>query len=271
MKKSIANTTRHIYKYLLITFLWTWGFWGAALLLSIINAIELDTGATLATLLAEPHSSIALVVQILFALAVFGPLIGYLQARRYRPFLGKPTRPIVAFVFLVPVVSLLPALVMSLLTITHTTELTTLVALATIGVYFLSNLLTSGTEEFGWRGYLYPALKSIEKSFWSVAWKGGLIWSIWHLPLMLILYWSHGWAMIPTLGGFVASIIAMNYITNVIYEKSNSIALTMLLHALNNTASFALVLLFPETPFVIIIAVMAWIFVGIMERRYKLN
>lgn len=83
---------------------------------------------------------------------------------------------------------------------------------------------------------------------------------------MIIMYWSLGLAIVGILAGFVASIVAMSYITNVVYEKSNSLILTMLLHALNNTATFALVLLFPETPFVIIVALMAWVIVAVLEK-----
>ena len=88
---------------------------------------------------------------------------------------------------------------------------------------------------------------------------------------MLILYWQLGFLMIPTLAGFTASIIAMAWITALIYEQSNSIALAALLHALNNTANFALVLLFPTTPFTIVTAAMAWAVVALLEKRYRVD
>lgn len=88
---------------------------------------------------------------------------------------------------------------------------------------------------------------------------------------MLILYWQLGFVMILTIAGFTASIIAMAWITALVYERSNSIALAALLHALNNTATFALVLLFPTTPFTIVTAAMAWGLVAVLEKRYRVD
>ncbi len=88
---------------------------------------------------------------------------------------------------------------------------------------------------------------------------------------MLILYWQLGVVMILTIVGFTASIVAMAWITGLVYERSNSIALAALLHALNNTASFALVLLFPTTPFTIVTAAMAWAIVAVLEKRYGVD
>lgn len=88
---------------------------------------------------------------------------------------------------------------------------------------------------------------------------------------MLILYWQLGFVMILSIAGFTASIIAMAWITALVYERSNSIALAALLHALNNTATFALVLLFPTTPFTIVTPAMAWALVAVLEKRYRVD
>lgn len=257
-----------IVKYIAIAFVWTWGLWLAGLGVASLHNAELATSMTLFDLLAwQDGTAYSLVAQALFSLAVFGPLVGYLTMRKYRPFIGKPSWLTAGLVVGVPLVSLLPALVLSAITLSPDASLTAGAILTAITAYFVSNLVTSGTEEFGWRGYLYPALKQSDKDFWRVSLKGGIIWAVWHLPLMVIMYWSLGVAMLGVLAGFVASIIAMNYITNVVYEKSNSIALTMMLHALNNTATFALVLIFPESPFTIIVALMAWAVVAVLEKK----
>lgn len=256
-----------IRKYVLIAFSWTWALWLTSLGVALLQNKELSTSMVIFDLLAwKGDVEHSLVAQVLFALGVFGPLVGYVAMKAYRPLLGKPSWLTIGLTIGVPLISLLPALILSILVVTPNSGLSISAAWLTIVAYFVSNLITSGTEEFGWRGYLYPALKKIEKDFWRVSLKGGIIWAIWHLPLMFILYWSLGLAIVGILAGFVASIVAMSYITNVVYEKSNSLILTMLLHALNNTATFALVLLFPETPFVIIVALMAWVIVAILEK-----
>ncbi len=74
--------------------------------------------------------------------------------------------------------------------------------------------------------------------------------------------------LLPSLVGFTASIIAMNYITNFIYERSSNIWAVVILHALNNTMSFTLVLLFPKTPFTILSSLLAWVIVWWIEKKY---
>jgi len=62
----------------------------------------------------------------------------------------------------------------------------------------------------------------------------------------------------------------MNYISNFIFEKTKSIPLLMAMHALNNTASFALLLFYPQTPFLIVVHAMTWLAVAYLEKKYKI-
>ena len=184
---------------------------------------------------------------------------------------GRPTPETVLVAVAVPVISFIPALALTLATGVPAAGLTGFAASGAIALYFVSNLVTSGTEEFGWRGYLHPELRRHEGTFWAAAWKGGLVWAVWHYPLMLMLYWHLGIVMVLTLAGFTASIVAMAWITAMVYERSNSIALAAFLHALNNTATFALVLLFPTTPFTIVAADMVWAVAAYLDKRYRVD
>lgn len=69
-------------------------------------------------------------------------------------------------------------------------------------------------------------------------------------------------------GSVKASIVAMNYITNFLYEAMDSILAVILLHGLNNTMSFLLLLLFPGTPFTLLTCLMAWAFVWWIEKKH---
>lgn len=270
MTSTAKPSNSRVPAYLAIAFGWTWACWIGGWALSTLSGHQLRPGATLFELFDFLGSG-GFPSQLLFALGVFGPLLGYLAVRRYQPFLGTLGGWPLLLTAIVPLISVLPAVVLSALFVPVTEGLTFGAVAAVIGLYAVSNFLTSETEEFGWRGFLYPALKLSQKSFWANAWKGGLLWAAWHFPLLVIMYWSLGFAMLPTIAGFTASIIAMNYITNAIYEQSRSILLCMLLHALNNTATFALVLIFPSSPFTIIVAIMAWVFVGILERKLRID
>lgn len=264
------NGRRRTVIYLTISFGWTWALWLGGWLLGQARQAPINTGGTLFDLPTAAGSP-AFLPRLLFDLAVFGPLLGYLAARRYRPVWGRPTPETLLIAVAVPAVSVIPAFVLTFAMGVPGSGLAAGAAAGAIAVYFVSNLLTSGTEEFGWRGYLHPELRRRERTFWGATWKGGFVWAVWHYPLMLILYWQLGFVMILTIAGFTASIIAMAWITALVYERSNSIALAALLHALNNTASFALVLLFPTTPFTIVMAAMAWAVVALLEKRYQVD
>lgn len=265
---------RRIALYLAIAFAWTWTGWIAGFLIARVRGFDVGTGGTLFSLFTDDLGTPRFLPRLVFALAVYGPLLGFLFAKSRK---NRGTHPEVPtglgtywlLALLVPLVTILPTSLVSLaMGLLDAGGRSAGAILAAIGLYFLSNLVTSGTEEFGWRGFLYPAMKVGGGSFWDIAWKGGLIWAVWHFPMMVQMYLPMGLAvLIPSLVGFCASIVAMNYITNFIYERTGSLPAVMLLHALNNTASFAVSLLFPGTPVTILIHVSIWLVVWLLEKR----
>ncbi|MHB1152386.1 MAG: CPBP family intramembrane glutamic endopeptidase [Eubacteriales bacterium] len=257
--------------YLIISFGWTWTCWIGAFIISRMTDYTLITDATIFETLGYSSGRIGLLPQVLFALGVYGPMIGCFAVKREKS-LFKLSRlyKYTAYALFIPIIIIVPTVILS--AVFNDAEALTLTVAGTISLYFLSNFLTSGTEEFGWRGYLYPYLKQKEATFWSATWKGGLIWAVWHYPLLVILYIGQGLAvLIPSVAGFTAGIVAMNYITNFIYEKTESVPVVMLLHALNNTVSFAVLFIFPGTPFLFIMHLMSWAAVGYLEKKYHLT
>lgn len=263
-----------IFRYLLIAFGWTWGCWIGAMLLSSSRGQVLATDKTIFELARSLATSEAVLPQVLFALGVYGPLLGYLAVRPGRT-LQRSEKGGMRFYWmaiLIPLIIVVPVILLSLVTglrRTGTGALGNVPVL--VALYFLSNLVTSGTEEFGWRGFLYPHLRKKERTFWDASWKGGILWAIWHFPLLVLLYSGQGPAvLLPSLVGFTAGIVAMSYITNFIYEKTASLPLVMVMHALNNSASFAVLLFFPGTPFLLLSHLAAWAVVGYLEKTYHL-
>lgn len=264
------ETRRSVAIYLIVSFGWTWSLWIGGWWLGDVGAVPVSPQMTFFDV-AGMIGAAGLLPQLLFALGVFGPLLGYLAVGRYRPVWGRPTTESVLLVTAVPVVTVVPAFVITIVAGISMADVSAGAAVGAIGVYLVSNLLTSGTEEFGWRGFLHPALRKRERTFWGAVWKGGLVWAAWHYPLMVMLYWQLGPVMVLSIAGFTASIVAMAWITGLVYERSDSIALAALLHGLNNTAGFSLVLLFPGTPFAVVSAAMAWVVVAVLERRYRVD
>lgn len=99
-------------------------------------------------------------------------------------------------------------------------------------------------EEIGWRGYLFPMLLKVTSPRKAIIFSG-LIWGIWHTPL-IIMGWDYGtgyWGF-PLSGIAVLTLccICIGAILNYLTFKANSIWPGTLLHSTTNTI-FSLYLL----------------------------
>ncbi|MFT4414776.1 CPBP family intramembrane glutamic endopeptidase [Fredinandcohnia humi] len=94
-------------------------------------------------------------------------------------------------------------------------------------------ILGGGLEEVGWRGVLLPELLR-KYSALSATLIVAVVWAVWHTPLWFIQgtvqYGSNfGW--------FALSILGSSLLLSVVYVKTRSILLCVLLHALFNANS----------------------------------
>lgn len=92
-------------------------------------------------------------------------------------------------------------------------------------------------EEAGWRGVMYPALK---RRYGTVKGRiiGGVIWGIWHWPIMLLAGYEYGFAYwgAPVTGPLLFCVIAsaMGILLDVLYEKTDCIWMPALCHGAIN-------------------------------------
>jgi membrane protease YdiL (CAAX protease family) len=91
-------------------------------------------------------------------------------------------------------------------------------------------VLTSGAlgEELGWRGY---ALNILQKKYIPLI-AGlmiGLIWGLWHLPLMILSGYS-GVELVYYIIAFMVAIISTSIIITYFYNKSKNIMIAMWIH-----------------------------------------
>ncbi|MGE5379432.1 MAG: CPBP family intramembrane glutamic endopeptidase [Methylocystaceae bacterium] len=103
------------------------------------------------------------------------------------------------------------------------------------------NALAAFGEELGWRGFLYSELKSI--GFWRSSFIIGLVWGIWHAPLIIQGY---NYPQHPLLGVLMMTIWCMllSPVFSFIRLKTQSVIGASLFHGtLNGTVSLALVLI----------------------------
>lgn len=105
-----------------------------------------------------------------------------------------------------------------------------------VGILLLlipSSLLTAAGEEIGWRGFLLPKMAEVwhPKTAFLLS---GLIWAVWHFPLMIAGLYQAGtpiWYQLPV---FTIEILAVAAILGALRLKSQSVWPAIFLHAAHN-------------------------------------
>ena len=111
-----------------------------------------------------------------------------------------------------------------------------------IGLYFfitatarvIEDLPTVLGEEIGWRGFLVPELAK-RHSFTATALISGLIWALWHYPILLLADYNPGtptWYYLPV---FTLLLPLLSFVWTWMRLKSGSIWPGVVLHAAHNT------------------------------------
>ena len=114
----------------------------------------------------------------------------------------------------------------------------------------VSQILPSFGEEAGWRGVMYPFLKT---RFGKTAGRiiGGVLWGMWHWPLILIgnYFYGSNYPGSPVLGPVMICIALTSFgiLIDYLYEKSGSIIIPSLAHSAMNAASMPMLLLTSAT------------------------
>ena len=88
-------------------------------------------------------------------------------------------------------------------------------------------------EEIGWRGFLVPNLFKV-MGFTRTCFLSGIIWSIWHFPLVIHGKYLSNTPVAISILQLTAVLLAMSFIINWIRLKSGSVWTAVLLHASHN-------------------------------------
>jgi uncharacterized protein len=104
------------------------------------------------------------------------------------------------------------------------------VDVATIGV--IQNCATTLGEEIGWRGFLVPQLAK-HFSFTATAVLSGLIWALWHVPIIVFAGYNMGtgWYGLAVVS---ANMVALCFVLTWLRLKSGSLWTGVILHASSN-------------------------------------
>lgn len=102
---------------------------------------------------------------------------------------------------------------------------------------FVTMLLSNVWEEIGWRGFALPRLLE-KRPAWQVVLIMGLLWSLWHLPLMLNP--ASPMASLPWYGEILFSLSLTVLYTWLYLNTGRSLFFVSVFHALSNTVAAAL-------------------------------
>jgi len=105
------------------------------------------------------------------------------------------------------------------------------VLMATLGL--LPAIASVLGEEIGWRGYLVPELARV-CSFTRTALISGVIWTVWHYPMIMLADYNHGGPAWYSAACFTTLIVSASVICAWFRLKSGSIWPSVILHATNN-------------------------------------
>lgn len=97
----------------------------------------------------------------------------------------------------------------------------------------ISSMSRALGEEIGWRGFLVPELYK-EHSFTKTSLISGLIWGIWHLPILLFADYNSGTPSWYALSCFMVLVVGMSFIYTWFRIKSGSLWTAVILHATHN-------------------------------------
>ena len=269
----VNSSNKTLFKYLG----WTFGLgWGIQVVVWFItgNAVVNDPGNSLLM------SSIA---QMIMAAMMFVPLLAVLlsgeklKGMGWKPWISGNVRTLLFAWFMPAILTAIGTTIYFLIFPTHL-DLTgealiqiagpevleqmtsqgitypAFVALSMVSVVTsvpIVNALVSVGEEAGWRGYMYPVLK---EKFGKTGGRiiGGIIWGMWHWPLILLMGFKFGSDYIgaPVLGlpVFCISLICIGIICDYAYEKTGCIWYPSIIHGeLNAAASVTLVMTTSKT------------------------
>ncbi len=104
------------------------------------------------------------------------------------------------------------------------------ILLLTVGV--IKNLGSTLGEEIGWRGFLIFELRKV-MSFKALAIVSGVIWAVWHYPLINLIY-GRGENLLMHTGAFTIMIIGISVILAYFTFKSKSLWPAAIYHSVHN-------------------------------------
>lgn len=256
----------------------SWVCWIGTISLASANNVTILYNEGFYTIFMEGAESFGqLMAHIVFTATTYGPLFGVLIVKLWmkenQGFANRKTMKgsWLFFIVLYPIVLFSVALLLTqVVTGFSGAFLQPVLPFWFFAIFFIFQCLTSGMEEFGWRGYLQPLLQTkytAEKTCYIV----GILWSIWHYPFIVFISYQGGiLAVVLMLAGFTLLTVPQAFVIGWLYNSTRSVWLCVIFHAWSNTVAAYLLAASPApqlTP--IIVAVIVWSFANYLVKRYS--
>ncbi len=271
-------------RFLVIAYGVSWVFWlGAWVAATATDAGDLLFNEALVfdVLFGGDPSGTLVALSLLSLLGVYGPMVAGLVASRADP--AIPAGDLRQRVLRVGVGGRTYGLVVLILLLVTvpTFAVTAVIAdpaddapgagtlLVFLLVFFAVQLVTSGTEEVGWRGYLTHTLLR-GRGYWDTGWAVGPVWAVWHFPVVIQIFLAQGMqpaAIVGSLAGFSIGIVAMAILQAWFYQRTRSVFLAIVIHAAFNTVPLTIVLLFEGSPAAVLANLLLWAVVIVLKSR----
>ncbi len=277
MKEMLEMNNRKVMIYIYVAYVWSFLCWGIGIRMAMNSEGKLLFNAELIESILNGTMNLSLVLPVIITvLAVYGPLLGallvkriYGQSNNHKTESKVTMKLILSAVGILSFISFVPGLVF-LKYFDLDVNFTRVILL--IIVFFIYQVLTSGMEEFGWRGFLFPEMRK-SYNLWDASIKTGFIWGFWHTPVVLYMFWSQNMPipqMVSSFAGFIAGIVGMSVIHGYFYERSKSVYLSVFIHALGNSLPLIIGLLAKEAYMVAVVSqLLLWLVVIVLSKVKK--
>jgi len=113
-----------------------------------------------------------------------------------------------------------------------------LLAISTFFIVPVFNMIPSLGEEIGWRGFLLPNLEPLGRIKAMVI--SGMIWALWHTPMILILGFLYGNQMWPGVLLHFTMVSGLGIWMAYIWLKTRSTILAAFMHATFNANTYGI-------------------------------
>lgn len=100
-------------------------------------------------------------------------------------------------------------------------------------VGIVTSLIGAAGEEIGWRGFLMPRLKEVFNIKAAIL-ITGLIWAMWHFPLIIAGLYQSGAPLWYSLPIFTVDVVGITTVMAFLRFKSGSVLPAIILHAVHN-------------------------------------